>query len=93
MNNNEKLKRLLNAIDNIEQFPDNSIIINWKSNVSHNVNGVHIINATGSQILKGYQIHLNPDLSKEIKTIQFEHIQTELNEHIEDNEERNISRC
>jgi len=78
MNNSEKLEKLLNAIDDIETFKDGSIIIRWTANVSHEVPG-HLLNVVdGSVVLKGHQVHFNPELASAIKTINFNEIQEEL---------------
>jgi len=78
MTNEEKLNSLLNAINEVETFNDGSVIIRWKSNVAHEINGVNIINASGSQIISGHQVHMNPVLPVALKTIKFQDIQKQL---------------
>lgn len=60
MENSEKLTKLLNAIDSIEDTPDGSIIINWKSSVAHEVNGFMLFNSSDSCVMSGRQVHINP---------------------------------
>lgn len=87
MDNAKKLENLLNAIDEIETFYDGSVRIKWKSNVAHEIPG-HIINcAEGSVVMKGYQVHLNPELNQSVQSIPFEEVQTELNKAVEKGKE------
>lgn len=74
MTNEEKLNRLLSAIDNIEAQADGSIVIYWRSSVIHQVPGHTATFANGYQILKGKQIHFNPEMKYEIKpnSIEFD---------------------
>lgn len=84
MDEHIKLKKFLNAIDDIEDFEDGSIIIRWKGNVSHEVPG-HLLNITeGSVILKGHQVHLNPELTECLKGVKFNKLQQELDRGIEE---------
>lgn len=83
MNNEIKLQRLLDAIDEVEIFPDQSVRIKWASNVFHEYPG-HCINvADGSVILQGHQVHFNPDLGQSFSQIEFKDIQNRLDQGIE----------
>ena len=84
MDNITKLDNLLRAIDEVETFPDGSVRIKWASNVYHEYPG-HVINvADGSVVMKGHHVHLNPELSESIKTIEFQNVQTKLDEAVKE---------
>jgi hypothetical protein len=72
----EKLHSFLSAIDSIENFEDGSIIINWKSNVAHNVNGHLVTTSTQTQVQQGLEIHLNPTTA----SITFDNIDEQLSQ-------------
>ena len=74
----EKIKKFFEAIDDIETQSDGSIIINWKSNVAHNVNGHLITNTSEYNISLAKEIHLNPVWSKEIDHQVFSETQDEI---------------
>lgn len=78
MDRETKIQKFFDAIEDIEDFEDGSIIIKWKSNVSHQVPGHYINIADGLQIVKGKQVHLNPVLSDYLKNISFDDLQQEV---------------
>ena len=78
MNNQEKLDALLSAISDIETFKDGSIRIQWKANVSHEVPGHLLQLASGLNVVKGSQVHFNPELSEAINQISFEDLKFEI---------------
>jgi hypothetical protein len=82
MNNDEKLAKLLSAIDDIETFDDGSIRIMWKANVSHDVPGHLITFAAGLNVITGKQVHFNPELSQAINQIAFADIQKECDDGV-----------
>lgn len=82
MEDSIKLNNLLKAIDEIETFNDGSIRIKWRSNVYHESPG-HLINvADGSIVMKGYNVHLNPDLGESIKNLEFKDVQSKLDDGV-----------
>jgi hypothetical protein len=84
MDDATKLNNLLKAIEEVELFPDGSVRIKWMANVSHEYPG-HAINvADGSVILKGHQVHFNPELAQAITSIPFENVQNILDNGIEE---------
>lgn len=97
MDNSKKLENLLNAIDEVESFHDGSVRIRWKSNVAHEIPGHSISYAEGSQVVKGYQVHLNPELEHSVKAISFNEIQQELDKAVakgqEESEKAAVTGC
>lgn len=87
MDNNKKMQKFFDAIEDIEDFNDGSIIIKWKSNVSHQVPG-HLINlADGLQIVKGKQVHFNPVLDNRLRDIGFEDLEEQIEEAVQQGKE------
>lgn len=87
MENSKKLENLLNAIDEVQSFPDGSVRIKWKANVAHEIPGHNISYAEGSQVVKGYQVHLNPELEQSVRAISFNEIQQELDKAVSKGQE------
>jgi len=73
-----KIKQFFEAINTIETQSDGSIVINWKSNVAHNVNGHLITNATDYNISFGKEIHLNPKWTKPLDNYNFAETEQEI---------------
>lgn len=78
MNNQEKLEKLLNAISSVEDFEDGSIIIQWKSNVAHEVNGLMLFNSSDSCVVSGQQVHINPAISIPVTQMKHSEVNKEL---------------
>lgn len=70
-----KLENFFSAIDSVETSDDGSIIINWKSNVAHNINGHLVTNTTQLQVQQAKEIHLNPPT---VDDINFENIDEQI---------------
>jgi hypothetical protein len=82
MDNATKLQNLLDAIDEVETFPDGSVRIKWCNNVYHEYPGHVLTVADGSVVLKGHQVHFNPELNASIKSIEFNDIQQSLDQAV-----------
>ena len=70
-----KIENFFSAIDSVENLEDGSIIINWKSNVAHNINGHLVTNTSQMQVQQAKEIHLNPAT---IDDINFENINEQI---------------
>lgn len=70
-----KLENFFSAIDSVEKLDDGSIIINWKANVAHNINGHLVTNTTQLQVQQAKEIHLNPPT---VDDINFENIDEQI---------------
>lgn len=69
-----KLEAFFDAIEGIEKLDDGSVIIEWKSNVAHHVNGHHVVYSQGLQINQAKEIHLNPYFEKKLNQLRFEEL-------------------
>ena len=81
MDNQTKLSRLLDAIEDITTYPDGSITIAWKASVGHYIPGHSVTFCQQSIVNKAHQIHLNPELILE-KSHNYSQLQEELDEGI-----------
>lgn len=82
MDNQTKLNKLLDAIEDITSFPNGSITIHWKASVGHDIPG-HLVNmCQQSMVNKAHQIHLNPELVMPINEVGYDSLQHELDEGI-----------
>ena len=87
MDRQTKIEKFFDAIEDIETFEDGSIVVKWKSNVSHQCPG-HMINlADGLQIVRGKQVHLNPVLTDYLHNISFDNLQEEIDQAIQKGKE------
>lgn len=82
--NIDLINKFFSAIDDIEILPDDSIIIKWKSSVSHEIAGHSIVNASGYNVLKGYQVHFNPDLVNSLENTKLEDLHEEIKKSIDE---------
>jgi hypothetical protein len=90
MNRDAKIDAFFDAIDTIEKTDDDSIIIHWKSNVAHHVNGHYLSISQGSNIISGHQVHFNPSLGKPLDSVKFNDLQEDLDNAVE-NASKNIN--
>jgi hypothetical protein len=72
----QKLKLFFEAIESIEKFEDDSIVIKWKSNVAQEFPKHNLAITGGYQVNIAKEIHLNPGTFNNI--IAFEDLDEKL---------------